>query len=125
MKLLGNLYFIEAVNRPDEGGICYTIRLNAEHVIYKAHFPEEPITPGVCIIQTGMELLDDATGGDMELSCVKNVKFLNILHPDGTPVNVSIKKIEETEGIVKAQIEFSIPDTPIAKMSLVCTRTAR
>ena len=56
MKLLNSLYSIvsESVT---ESGRDYNIVLDAEHFIYKAHFPGEPITPGVCIMQIAVELL--------------------------------------------------------------------
>ena len=59
MLFRNNLYFIDAAQRTEDGAV-YTLRLNPDHVIYKAHFPGEPITPGVCILQIGQELLSDA-----------------------------------------------------------------
>ncbi len=121
-------------------GAEFTIRLNPEHKIYRAHFPGDPITPGVCIIQIGLELLGLALGCGLELCRVKNVKFLSILRPAGVPVTVSIRKITEesisgiipeslsegvpqaSSGIVSAQLEFSRPGEPIAKMSLICRK---
>ena len=48
MQLLNNLYTIVAKDIPDDK-ISYNIKLDANHFIYQAHFPNEPITPGVCI----------------------------------------------------------------------------
>ena len=59
MKLLNDLYSI--ISRTDGEGRCdFTIELNPQHFIYKAHFPGEPITPGVCIMQIAKELLEEA-----------------------------------------------------------------
>ena len=55
MKLLDSLFSIVSASSED-GRHVYTIRLNPEHFIYKAHFPGEPITPGVCIMQIAIEL---------------------------------------------------------------------
>ncbi len=50
MKLQNSMYRI--VNSSEETDmIDYQIELNPEHYIYKAHFPGNPITPGVCIIK--------------------------------------------------------------------------
>ena len=35
------------------------IRLNPDHEIYRAHFPGNPITPGVCIVQIISEVLGE------------------------------------------------------------------
>ncbi len=124
MIFRNSLYRVEAAEHVDNG-VVYTISLNADHVIYKAHFPGEPITPGVCMLQIAVELLSDAAGVSLELSSVKNVKYLNVLHPDGTPVRVRVCKIEKNEGRVKAQVDFSISDSPIAKISLTCQTTVK
>ena len=124
MAFRNNLYFIDSVSRTDEG-VTYTLHLNADHLIYKAHFPGEPITPGVCILQMGLELLSDAVGVTLELVGVKNVKFLSILHPDNATVLVIVHKISIDDSTVKAQVEFSFNDVAIAKMSLTCQTIAK
>ena len=58
MQLLNNLYTIVAKDIPDDK-ISYNIKLDANHFIYQVHFPNEPITPGACIIQIAKELLED------------------------------------------------------------------
>jgi len=58
MKLRDSLYYIN--NKVTEGtAVRYDVQLDASHFIYQAHFPGEPITPGVCIIQIAKELLED------------------------------------------------------------------
>ena len=76
MKLLNSLYSIvsESVT---ESGRDYNIVLDAEHFIYKAHFPGEPITPGVCIMQIAVELLSLHCGKPLAIDTVKNIKFLD------------------------------------------------
>ena len=65
-------------------GIFYQILLDKNHFIYKAHFPNEPITPGVCIIQVAKELLEDYLHEEYEISYIKNIKFLSVLSPLST-----------------------------------------
>ena len=124
MVFRNSLYYVDSVDRTGDG-VSFTIRLNPDHIIYKAHFPGEPITPGVCILQTGVELLSEAVGCTLEISSVKNVKFLNILHPDSSSVYVDVHKIETKDGNVKAQVDFHTPDQSIAKLSLVCQTTVK
>ena len=69
----------------DDTGSTVTIGLNREHVIYKAHFPVKPITPGVCIIKIVTELLERKLGVQLQLSQVKNLKFVDILSPLQNP----------------------------------------
>ena len=82
MQLKNNLYTI-ARKQLEEGfsGSQYELELIPSSVIYQAHFPGEPITPGVCIVQMGKELVEDALQQELHISYVKNVKFLSILTP--------------------------------------------
>ena len=46
----------------------FRLRLNPEHFIYQAHFPGEPVTPGVCILQIGKELLAELLQESLEIT---------------------------------------------------------
>lgn len=119
MILQNSFYDIISASTDGDDG-QYAIRLNGEHAIYKAHFPGEPITPGVCILQMGLELLSSFTGEKLELKEVKNVKFLNILRPDGNDVTVSVRLVERSEDMVRSQIVLATDESPIAKLSFIC-----
>ncbi|MBQ6613186.1 MAG: hydroxymyristoyl-ACP dehydratase [Alistipes sp.] len=120
MKLLDSLYSVtnEVVTDVDHS---YTIKLNAEHFIYAAHFPGEPITPGVCIMQIAHELLELHLGKQLDIDIVKNVKFLRIITPTETPVVCyTLQKVSVEERLVKAQVNVSYEGDSYAKLSLVC-----
>ena len=121
MKLLDSLFKIESQTALD-GAYCYTVRLDPEHFIYKAHFPGEPITPGVCILQISKELLELAVGKQLAVSVVKNVKFLRIITPAETPVmDWNLQKIStEEDGSVKVQVSVCNGADVFAKLSIVC-----
>ena len=127
MLLRNNLY---TISQKEIGGLngCFTIELNSSHFIYLAHFPEEPITPGVCIVQIGQELLELLLEESflkkyrLEIKKVKNVKFLSVISPkNNTTIVYTMKKVEMSEDAteVKAQIEVSFKDEIKAKISLV------
>jgi len=98
----------------------YTISFNSEHLIYAAHFPDNPITPGVCLIQICKELTESMLGEPLFLQTVKNVKFLKIIIPNESPdVNVSISAIKQgLEYKVNAVISDD-NETVFAKLSLI------
>ena len=81
----------------DNNTVRFTIWLRKNHTIYQAHFPKNPITPGVCIIQIVKELFSHYKNDDFVITKVKNVKFSHPLIPTAhTRIDVSMK-IEETE----------------------------
>lgn len=122
MKLIDSLYKVISDDRTATSHV-YSIELAPEHFIYKAHFPGEPITPGVCIMQIAKELLEESIGGPLELSCVKNVKFLRIISPaEVTGVDYILQKISTENDEVKVQVSVSAGDDTYAKLSLICRK---
>ena len=122
MKFLNNLYHIVSKDVVD-ASICYNIHLDASHFIYQAHFPDEPITPGVCIIQIAKELLEEHLGIGLEIQKVKNVKFLNVISPLATPtVTYVFEKIipDDSEKTYKVMTQVSSGETSLAKLSFTC-----
>lgn len=126
MKLENNLYTV--LEQKIEGWTaCFTVKLNASSFIYQAHFPGEPITPGVCIVQMGEELVGillaaNGIKGNTEIEKIKNVKFLSVLTPQDTDhVIYEVKKAALTDDAsqVKAQIIVTSGDELKAKISLV------
>ena len=90
MRLIDDFFFIEAEQSAGEEHIC-RIRLNPAHTIYAVHFPGNPITPGVCIVQMATEIIERKTGGRLILSAANNIKFVKPITPQDTPVFVFSK----------------------------------
>lgn len=104
--------------------VSFLLRLNPSSFIYQAHFPGEPITPGVCIVQMGGELVEEVLQRDLQIVKVKNVKFLSVLTPqEKQTVTYSINKLTETDdGEIKVQLMVTIDEEVKAKLSLVLKR---
>ena len=56
MQFLDNLLITQSIT-DTENGFTAVLRCNPEHLIYQAHFPGNPITPGACLLQTAGEVL--------------------------------------------------------------------
>lgn len=123
MQLKNKLYTITAKDTDGETSATFELRLVPECFIYKAHFPGQPITPGVCIVQTAKELLEEMTGKALDIVFAKNVKFLSVVTPTDYPTLVyNINKVAWNEDgqEVKAQMAVSSSTEAKAKVSLVC-----
>jgi len=120
MILKNNLYIVKGQSEA-EGIVCYDICLQTDHTIYKAHFPNEPITPGVCVIQIAKELLEDYLQRELAIKAVKNVKFLAVISPlQNLQVRYTFQKIQETPDAVTAQVEVTGGDTMMTVISFTC-----
>lgn len=119
MQLIDNLLFLEDIKKT-ENGFEATLRTNPEHLIYKAHFPGNPITPGVCVVQTAGELLERELNREVYLKNVKNVKFLSVIIPEkGKKIKYDFSNLTEDETECKVQVVVSDDDVVYAKMSLI------
>lgn len=97
----------------------FTIRLNRQHPIYSGHFPNEAITPGVCIVQMAVDLFSHLMQGKYQLLRAKNVKFLQIIRPDEHETvcyQISWEPLEDQAYAIKAVV--SNGDTVFTKMSI-------
>lgn len=105
MRLNGDLFRIESrMEGLPQGQSGFNIILNPDHLIYKAHFPGQPVTPGVCILQMLQELLSVEMGKQLFIKNIKNAKFISMMSPVAdSRVSVLFTSVEAQEGGVKAQ----------------------
>ena len=80
MILINNFYTIQSQQISD-GKAEFRVKLNAGSFIYQAHFPNNPITPGVCLIQMAVELFSLVKGASFSIKTLKNVKFTAPISP--------------------------------------------
>ena len=83
MMLLENFYKYEIKNH-NNNEIVAEIKINNEHNIFKGHFPEQAIVPGVSQILIIKEILINVLGIDIQLVSSKTIKFLSVLNPNET-----------------------------------------
>lgn len=126
MKLLNNLYCIDAIDQSEEGILC-SIRLIEDSPIYKAHFPTQPITPGACVVQMAVEMYEEFMGSrvqevqGIEIVKVKNAKFLKAMIPGGGRVfRFAIRESAAEQGLIHLQVVVTSGDVTYAKLSLIC-----
>ena len=114
MKLNGDLFRIESrIEGLPQGQSGFNIILNPDHLIYKAHFPGQPVTPGVCILQMLQELLSHQEDKQLFIKNIKNAKFISVMSPvTDSRVSVVFTAVTAEEGGVKAQGVVSRRDNP-------------
>jgi|MGYP000963880783 3-hydroxyacyl-[acyl-carrier-protein] dehydratase len=80
--LLKDFYTVEQVEKISEMKYNATIILNKEHDIFKGHFPGNPVTPGVCMMQIIKELSQDIFESSLTMVSSSNVKFMALINPE-------------------------------------------
>ncbi|XZF15344.1 ApeI family dehydratase [Chitinophagaceae bacterium MMS25-I14] len=93
-----------------ENKITAVIHFNAEHSIFTGHFPQQPVVPGVCMMQLVKELLQQQLGKSLIIRNTGQVKFLQLVLPDVQP-SVAISWKEEATGyLVNASFKNETAD---------------
>jgi 3-hydroxyacyl-[acyl-carrier-protein] dehydratase len=97
-KLLENFYTEIASSYTAENNSTFNcqIELNPEHEIYKGHFPQTPVAPGVCVTQIIKEILMDKFQKNLILTEANNIKFLILINPKETKefkIDFTVKQI--------------------------------
>jgi 3-hydroxyacyl-[acyl-carrier-protein] dehydratase len=79
-----NFYQIADLQQ-SEGRLNCTVSYNAAHLIFKGHFPGQPVVPGACTMDMIKELLEGAVGKKLLLRSTGQVKFLQLILPEIQP----------------------------------------
>ncbi len=98
--LLNNFFTItDTVSSATE--IWAELFINADHKIFEGHFPDQPIVPGVCMMQMVKEILEQVIGKKTNLVKAAEMKFLAVINPlENNLINASIKyTLDETGAI--------------------------
>lgn len=100
--MLLNNFFTIAQQVQTDSNINSQISLNAEHPIYKGHFPHQPVLPGVCMMQMLAELTGHALGREVVIKKAGQVKFLIPIIPQKFPnLDIKIECIPAEDGSLK------------------------
>lgn len=118
MSILKDFYTTENILDNGNGTYHVGIRLNPEHEIFKGHFPDNPVTPGVCMMQIVKDLTEEITRKKLFLTSASNVKFMAIINPDEQPLLNLVLEISETEEEVKVKNTTLFGETIALKMSV-------
>jgi 3-hydroxymyristoyl/3-hydroxydecanoyl-(acyl carrier protein) dehydratase len=121
MTLKDNFYHIKHSEQENDQHFSVHISLNRGHFIYGAHFPNRPITPGVCLLQIAKELLEEHKEENLLLAGIVNVKYLAVINPDEhAEIHFSFSKLTTTTDGYKVNVLISGNDgTSFAKLSLL------
>lgn len=80
---------------------CTDIKINKDHILYKGHFPNRPVTPGVILMQLFKEEAERLSLQTLQLEKALNVKFTAVVDPNEDENLKLISTIEvNTETVV-------------------------
>lgn len=115
--LLQDFYKVNGLQQLDVQRYIAQITLNKDHPIFKGHFPGNPVTPGVCMLQIVKELTEDILSKKLFMVRSSNVKFMALINPQihvNLKLELDISLLTESEYKVKNVTYFE--DTVALKL---------
>ena len=116
--ILTDFYTLQSYEQAENGTYTAHIFLNKDREIFKGHFPGNPVTPGVCMMQIVKELSEEITGLPLFLKTASNIKFMAIINPFETPDLKLQLDITQTDEDVKVKNTTFFGGTIALKMSV-------
>lgn len=80
--LIKDFYTVQNIIQVDINTIHASIQLNKDHAVFNGHFPGNPVTPGVCMVQAIKEITQDHVDSLLFLQNISNVKFTTLINPN-------------------------------------------
>ncbi len=102
-----NFYTLKNFSQPEIGKVQAEVELNSAHAIFKGHFPNSPVVPGVCLIQISKELLEKSLNTTTQLTQSSQVKFLAIVNPAVDTILQIALEVKEQDGLLSASSVIS------------------
>lgn len=114
---LKDFYTVNDLAVADNNLATANITINKDHNIFKGHFPGNPVTPGVCMMQIIKELTEEVVGQKLMMKSSSNIKFMAIINPEKTPDLKLTLDISETEEGFKVKNSTTFEDTVALKLT--------
>jgi 3-hydroxyacyl-[acyl-carrier-protein] dehydratase len=97
--ILNDFYQLNSITEKEENNFDVFVTLNKSHDIFKGHFPDNPITPGVCMLQIVKNISEEIYNKPLLFNNSNSIKFLAIINPEINPelkLILGYKKIDES-----------------------------
>lgn len=118
--LFSDFYTITDSHKTNDLSFGNCVELNKNHLIFSGHFPENPITPGVLMLQIMKNSLEQALQCNLKLQGLSNLKFLQIVDPNKNSTLHFQMDIREENEVIKVKSSSSFPDRTLV---LKCNAT--
>lgn len=115
--LIDNFYEVVSINNADTNLYTALIRLNTSHDVFKGHFPNNPVMPGICMMQIIKELSEGIVKRELFMGQVLNVKFMTLINPERCNELTFSLQIDEQEEILKVKSSIDFMGEIALKMS--------
>lgn len=109
------LYKIVSRQQGEDNTFIYEAEINPAHAIFKGHFPDMPVMPGVCMLQLLKECIADAVCKPLRIHYIRSCKFVSVVNP----IEHSLLTISFTLSDMNLQATLSTNAAPALKLKAI------
>ncbi|NGM65725.1 3-hydroxyacyl-ACP dehydratase [Sphingobacterium sp. SGR-19] len=118
MTLLPDFYRVENILSSSKNAYVAAVHLNPAHPIFVGHFPDNPVAPGVCMMQILKELVEEVEQKSLFLAHASNVKFTALINPNENAVlQFDFEISHDEEGQIKVKNTTTFGETIALKLT--------
>ncbi len=118
MGSLAGFYTVNNWEKTSDHHVVAHLTIHEDHPIFSGHFPGNPVTPGVCMMQIIKELGENWTQSTLLLKMARNVKFLAIINPKKNKnIRVELLFEEEMEDTIAIKSTTTYDETVALRFS--------
>ncbi|MDN3675347.1 3-hydroxyacyl-ACP dehydratase [Flavobacterium branchiarum] len=118
--VLKDFYKVLSLENPSGSKYEAVIMVNDKHDVFKGHFPDNPIMPGVCMIQIIKEISETITKSSLMMQTLSNVKFMALINPEVTPeLRLELDITTTEDDLIKVKNTTYFNETVALKLSNV------
>lgn len=118
---VNDIFSIETLAN-ENGALHVRAAIDKNHWVYKAHFPEKPITPGAVILHTLQNIVCQALSKNYKIALIKSVRFMVPVEPDKVEcMDFNVEIFQESEDSVVAKCLVTSGDIKFSKINVKLT----
>ncbi len=118
-KLVPDFYSVLSSEKDDAGGV-YRVSINEGCHVYKGHFPQEPVSPGVCLVEMVKECAEDWLDRPVFIGKIKRCRFSNKISPKAVPEADVVVSLTPPDGDGTTVLQGKIVSEDTEYMSITC-----
>lgn len=117
MDKLNSIFNLKEISSTEDTHIVF-VELNESHEVFKGHFPNQPVLPGVVQLQLVKMSLEQILGRNITTNVIKSVKYLQVIDPRKiTSISLEIKVKSNNEDDISIQATLHDGDSALMKLS--------
>lgn len=120
MNVLNDLIRLSCLSKDEEKSI-WSFSINKDHKTFEGHFPDQPVLPGVALLESIKVAMENITDQELILSTSRSIKFLNMISPELSGLELSLTHLSNNDLPFKVKALLADNDKTYFKADLQYT----